>query len=92
MSSNTPWLNRLQAQYFALYPPRHIQWPEAASLALARHQAQLYAALIADPQLAAFPPARDYQRKFWKQVVARLEEELASDQAVAEELVSNFSN
>jgi len=35
-----------------------------------------------------YPPADDYQKKFWKLLISALESELRDDEAVAEELVS----
>jgi hypothetical protein len=35
-----------------------------------------------------YPPADDYQKKFWKLLISALESELHDDEAIAQELVS----
>ena len=87
----------LRKQYFSLYPPHLIDLDLDPPLSLARHQPWIVRSLIssfscgsshAGMMLASkYPPADDYQRKFWKLLISALEAELRDDQAVAEELV-----
>lgn len=74
MSSYLPTLFH---QYAALHPVKQLSLPPdspAANLALARAQPWLVAHLLQHGRLAAFPPAHDYQRAFWKLLVGRLED------------------
>jgi hypothetical protein len=56
-------------------------------LQLADNQGALHDSLLDHPVLRGFPPARDYQLKFWKIVIEHLEEELKQEKAVEMELV-----
>ena len=86
-------LQVLRRQYFSLYPPHLIQLNLEPRLALARNQAWIYNHLVSAESLAGdYPPANDYQRKFWKLLVAVLEDELRDDEAVEEELASLLSS
>lgn len=84
-------LQTLRKQYFSLYPPHLIDLELQPRLTLARNQEWIYHHLVSSQSLAErYPPADDYQRKFWKLLVAALEDELRDDQAVLEELASPF--
>lgn len=83
-------LQDLRKQYFSLYPPHLIQLDLEPRLTLARNQGWIYDHLLSADSLAAkYPPASDYQRKFWKLLVAALDVELRGDRAVDEELASS---
>ncbi|KAG7562399.1 hypothetical protein FFLO_02179 [Filobasidium floriforme] len=80
-------LQNLRKQYLSLYPPHLIQLDLEPRLTLARNQGWIYDHLLSSDSLAAqYPPASDYQRKFWKLLVAALDVELRDDRAVEEEL------
>lgn len=83
-----PEIQTLRRQYFSLYPPSQLSLPNPSASLLAKHQSYLISHLLEDkyPQ-----PEEGYQRKFWKVLVGRLEEELAGESAQREELVSGFS-
>jgi hypothetical protein len=82
-------LQRLRNQYHSLYPPHLITFPAPHQLALARHQEWLYDNLLNNQSIGVeYTPAKDFQRKFWKLLIAALEEELRQDSAEKEELVS----
>jgi hypothetical protein len=93
-------LYTIRKQYFSLYPPHFIDLDLEPRLSLARHQPWIVHHLVPTSSSSAlsssyagstlatkYPPADDYQRKFWKLLISALEAELCDDEAVAEELV-----
>jgi hypothetical protein len=83
-------MQTLRKQYYSLYPPHLIKLAIEPSLSLAQNQAWIYDQLLSPESIAgSYPPADDYQRKFWKLVIAALDEQLNRDEAVMEELVSS---
>lgn len=82
-----PELLSLRRQYFSLYPPSQLSLPSSTSSLLAKHQSYLSSHLLEEryPQ-----PEEGYQRKFWKVIVGRLEEELGGEEAGREEWVSGM--
>lgn len=87
----TRHLVAIRNQYFALYPPSLIALSpsDTPSLWLAQNQSWLYKHLLSETSLALeYPPAADYQKKFWKKLMTELEHQLGSDEAVELELVS----
>jgi hypothetical protein len=84
-------LKTLRKQYFSLYPPHLVKLDLEPQLTLARNQEWIHRHLLSVDSLAArYPPASDYQRKFWKLLISALDDELRDDEAVAEELASRF--
>ena len=90
----------LRKQYFSLYPPHLIDLDLEPRLSLARNQPWIVRHLVSSSSsiptqthaglmlASKYPPANDYQKKFWKLLISALEAELRDDQAVEEELVS----
>lgn len=72
-------------QYAALQPLHQLQISHSP-LELARNQPSLVSSLITHPRLAEFPPAKTYQRGFWKIIVTLLEEGCRTEAGQEEEL------
>jgi len=66
-------MDDLVQEYARLTPPSHLQSPSASSGAFNRVHDVLLNKIILDPHLCAYPPTPEYQLKFWKWAVQKLE-------------------
>ena len=63
-------MDTLVQQYARLTPPAHLQSP---SVTFNRVHDVLLNNILLDPHLRTYPPAPEYQLKFWKWAIQKLE-------------------
>ena len=72
-------MDALVQQYARLTPLAHLHSPSALPRAFNPIHDVLLNKILLDPHLRAYPPAPEYQLKFWKWAIQKLEA-LACDQ------------
>lgn len=72
-------VDELSREYARLAPLAHLQFPSAPPGAFNRIHDVLLNEILLDPHLCVYPPAPEYQLKFWKWAVRGLESLLGNE-------------
>ena len=67
-------LERLRRQHHALYPVYRLDLPPPIALATERSQEWLIDQILFDPAIKGKTPEKGYEKRFWRKVVAVLED------------------